>query len=169
MGYIHTEGYATYLSSIDTLTELTLGSSVYTAEAQRTERVMRRLTAILAIWLSLLGVAMPVLACSMGVAADSCCPVRTQSPCGGSGESQWNATVTVCCSAGPTFASGPSVEPSRSTQAPLHPGTPDQLVVSGWTTTNPVSSAAQRIFASSIPAHRADAALTYLRTGRLRL
>ncbi|MDB6104320.1 MAG: hypothetical protein JWO52_4319, partial [Gammaproteobacteria bacterium] len=27
---------------------------------------MRRLTAILVIWLSLLGVAMPVLACSMG-------------------------------------------------------------------------------------------------------
>jgi hypothetical protein len=55
--------------------------------------VMRRLSATLAIWLSLLGVAMPVLACSMGVDADGCCPVRTQSACGGSGESQWNATV----------------------------------------------------------------------------
>jgi len=35
---------------------------------------MRRLTAILAIWLGLLGVAVPVLACSMGVAGDGCCP-----------------------------------------------------------------------------------------------
>jgi hypothetical protein len=130
---------------------------------------MRRLTAILAIWLSLLGVAMPVLACSMGVAADGCCPVRTQSPCDGTGQSQWNATVTACCSAGPTFAPGPSVEPSRSTQAPLHPATPDHLVVSNWTTTNPVNAGAHLIFASSIPTPRADAALTYLRTGRLRL
>jgi len=131
--------------------------------------MMRRLTAIAAIWLSLVGVAMPVLACSMGVDTAGCCPVRTQSPCGGSGESQWNATVTLCCSAGPTSASGPSVEPSRSTQVPLHPATPDQLIVSGWTTTNPVNAAARLIFASSIPTHRADAALTYLRTGRLRL
>jgi hypothetical protein len=130
---------------------------------------MRRLTAILVFWLSLLGVAMPVLACSMGVAADGCCAVRSQSPCGGSGDSQWNATVTLCCSAGPASASGPSVEPSRSTQAPLHPGTPHQLVVSGWTTTNPVNAAAQLVFASSISTHRADAALTYLHTRRLRL
>jgi hypothetical protein len=150
--------------------ELTLESSVYTAGPRRAERVMRRLTAILAIWLSLLGVAMPVLACSMGVAADGCCPVRTQSPCGGSRESQWNATVALCCSAGPTSASGPSIEPSRSTHVPLHSGTPDQLLVSGWTTTNPASVAGQRIFTcSSIPTHRADAALTYLHTGRLRL
>ena len=130
---------------------------------------MRRLTTILAIWLSLLGVAMPVLACSMGVAADGCCPVQTQSPCGGSGESQWNTTVTLCCSAGPTSASGPSVEPSRNTQAPLHPGAPDQLVIGSRTTTNPGSAAPQLNFPSSIPTHRADAALTYLRTGRLRL
>jgi hypothetical protein len=130
---------------------------------------MRRLTAIAAIWLSLLGVAMPVLACSMGVAAEGCCPVRTQSPCGGTGESQWNATVALCCSAGPTSASGPSVEPSRSIQTPLHPGAPDQLLASSWTTTNPSSVAAQLSFPTPIPTHRADAALTYLRTGRLRL
>ena len=131
---------------------------------------MRRLTTILAIWLSLLGVAMPVLACSMGVNADGCCPVRTQSPCaGGAGGPQWNATVTLCCSAGPTSASGPFVGQSRNSQAPLHPGTPDQLVLSGRTTTNPDRAAAYRIFSSSIPAHRTDAALTYLRTGRLRL
>jgi hypothetical protein len=130
---------------------------------------MRRLSVILAIWLSLLGVAMPVLACSMGVDADGCCPVRTQSACGGSGESQWNATVALCCSAGPTSTAGPSVEPSRSSPAPLQPGTPDQFVVSGWTTIKPVSAAAHRIFPTSIPTQRADAPLTYLRTGRLRL
>ena len=130
---------------------------------------MRRLTAILAIWLSLVAVPMPVLACSMGVAGAGCCPVRTQIPCGGSGESQWNATVTLCCSAGPTSASGPSVEPRRSAQAPFHPATPDQLVVSGWITTHPINAAAQLIFAASTASHRADAALTYLRTGRLRL
>jgi hypothetical protein len=129
---------------------------------------MRRLTAILAIWLSLVGVAMPVLACSMGVAADGCCPVRTQSPCGGSSESQWNATVALCCSAAPTSVSGPSVEPNRSIRVPLHPGTPDLVVDSGWTT-RAGGAAAQRLYPSSILTHRADAALTYLRTGRLRL
>jgi hypothetical protein len=151
------------------LTELALGSGVYTTGPWRAERVMRRLTAILAIWLSLVGVAMPVLACSMGVDVAGCCPIGTQSPCGGSGESQWNATAALCCSAGPTSTAGPSVEPSRSSQAPLHPGTPDQFVVSGWTTINPVKPAAHRVFPTSIPTHRADAALTYLRTGRLRL
>jgi hypothetical protein len=151
------------------LTELALGSGVYTVGPRRAERVMRRLTAILAIWLSLVGVAMPALACSMGVDAAGCCPIRTQSPCGGSGESQWNATVTLCCSAGPTSTAGPSVEPSRSSRISFHSGTPDQFVVSGWTTINPVNPAAHRVSPTSIPSHRADAALTYLRTGRLRL
>jgi hypothetical protein len=131
---------------------------------------MRRLTSILAIWLSLVGVAMPVLACSMGVDAAGCCPVGTQSPCGGSGESQWNATVALCCSTGPTSTAGPSVdEPNRSSRDPLHPGTPDQFAASGWITIKPLSAAAHLVFPTSIPTHRADAALTYLRTGRLRL
>lgn len=150
------------------LTELTAGPGVYTAGSQRAERVMRRLTAILTIWLSLLGVAMPVLACSAGVTGDGCCPARTQSPCGG-GELQSNATIGLCCSAGPTSAYVLSVDPSRSVQSSLHPGTPGHLVGSGWTTTGPGSAAARLVFPSSIPTHRADAALTYLRTGRLRL
>jgi hypothetical protein len=151
------------------LTELALGSGVYTVGPRRAERVMRRLTAILAIWLSLVGVAMPALACSMGVDAAGCCPVRTHSPCGGSGELQSNATAAPCCSAVPASTAGPAVEPSCSNQSSLHPGTPDQFVGSGCTAINPVSAAAHRIFPTSIPTHRADAALTYLRTGRLRL
>lgn len=130
---------------------------------------MRRLTAILAIWLSLVGVVMPVLACSMGVDTAGCCPMRTHSPCGGSGESQWNATVAVCCSAGPTSNAGPYVEPTRSSQALFHPGTPDPLVVSNRAAITQVSAVTHRIFPTSIPTHRADAARTYLRTGRLRL
>lgn len=130
---------------------------------------MHRLTAILAIWLSLFGVAMPALACSMGVDAGGCCPIRMQSPCGGSGESLSNATVALCCSAGPTSTAGLSVKTSRSSQAAFHPGTPDQLVVSSWAAINTISTAAHRIFPTSIPTHPADASLTYLRTGRLRL
>lgn len=130
---------------------------------------MRRLTAILAIWLSLLGVSMPVLACTMGVAADGCCPVRTPSRCGGGGESQWYPTIDLCCSAGPTSSAGPSVGPNRNFQSPLYPGAPDQLVLSGLTSANPGSAVAQPILPRSIPTLRADAALTYLRTGRLRL
>jgi hypothetical protein len=159
----------TCLSATERPTELTLGSSVYWAKSQRAEQVMRRLTAIWAIWLSLLGVAMPVLACSMGNGEQGCCPVGTQSPCGAGSESQWNPTVDLCCSAGPTSANEPSFEPSRNIQSPLHPGTPDQFVVGGGTTANTDSAAAQSLFPSSIPSNRADAALTYLRTGRLRL
>jgi hypothetical protein len=85
---------------------------------------MRRLTAILAIWLSLVGVAMPVLACSMGVDSAGCCPVRTQSPCGGSGESQWNATVALCCSAGPTSTAGPLSNPAVAAKLPFTPVRP---------------------------------------------
>jgi hypothetical protein len=53
-------------------------SSVYRAGpvAERRNRVMRRVTAIFAIWVSLLGVAMPVLACAMGVSDSGCCPVQ---------------------------------------------------------------------------------------------
>jgi hypothetical protein len=131
---------------------------------------MRRLTVILAVWLSLLGVAMPVLACAMGVTDGDCCPVQTRSPCaGGVNELQSNVTITLCCSAGPTSAYVVSVDPRLTAQSNLHPSSPDQLVVSGWITTNPGSAAAQLNFPSSIPTHRADAALTYLRTGRLRL
>jgi hypothetical protein len=130
---------------------------------------MRRVTAILAVWLSLLGVAMPVLACSMGDKGNGC-PVQTRAPCaGGVSELQSNATMSLCCSAGPTSAYVASVDPRRSAHASLHPGSPDQLVVGGWTTTNPDSAAARLISPSFIPTHRADAALTYLRTGRLRL
>jgi hypothetical protein len=130
---------------------------------------MRRLTAILVIWLSLLGVAMPVLACSMGAAGQGCCPAGTQSPCGAGSESQWNPTVDLCCSAGLISANAPSVEPNRNIQSPLHPGTPDQFVVGGGTTADTGSAAAQSLVSSSIPSKRADAALTYLRTRRLRL
>jgi len=157
------------LSATERSTELTPGSSVYRAGSQRAEQVMRRLTAILAIWLSLLGVAMPVLACSMGAAGQGCCPAGTQSPCGAGRESQWNPTVDLCCSAGPTSANATSAEPSRNIQSLLHPGTPDQFVVGGGTTANTASAAAQSLFPSWIPSKRADASLTYLRTGRLRL
>jgi hypothetical protein len=161
---------AMYLSATECgSTELTPRSDIYMAGSRRAEQVMRRLTAILAIWLSLLGVAVPVLACSMGVAGDGCCPLGTESPCGG-GESQLNSTtVSLCCSAGPASASGPSVESRRTIQSPVHPGTPEQFVVSGWRTTHPDSATPQFIVQSSIRPHRADAALTYLRTGRLRL
>ena len=160
---------AIYLSATERgSTELTPGSDIYMAGSRRAEQVMRRLTAILAIWLGLLGVAVPVLACSMGVAGDGCCPLGTESACGG--ESQLNSTtVSLCCSAGPASASGPSVESRRTIQSPVHPGTPEQFVVSGWRTTHPDSATPQFIVQSSIRPHRADAALTYLRTGRLRL
>lgn len=129
--------------------------------------MLRRLTAILAIWVSLLGVAMPVLACSAG---EGCCPALTQPPCaGGVGELQWNATVGVCCSAGPTSAYVLSADTRRSVQSSLHPGPPDHLAASGWASTEPGNTNARLILLSSIPTHRADASLTYLRTGRLRL
>jgi hypothetical protein len=147
------------------LTELTLGSNVQYSCAAGRNRQVRRLTTILVSWLSLVGVAMPVLACSLGGTGAGCCPAQTQPPCGTS-EAQWSATVTVCCSAGPQSTSAVAVKPNRDVQSFFGSDTATLTIVGNWT---PGSASARAVAPSSIPARRADAALTYLHTGRLRL
>jgi hypothetical protein len=125
--------------------------------------MMRRLSAILAVWLSLLGVAMPALACSAGV-AEACCPVGKSLPCGNGIGLQFTAPFSVCCSAGPTSTSALAVKPNRDVDSSLKFTTATLSAVSNSNTT-----AAQQFFPYSLPVQRADASLTYLRTGRLRL
>ena len=124
---------------------------------------MRRLSAILGVWLSLLGVAMPALACSAGV--EACCPEGKSLPCNGIGL-QATAPFSVCCSAGPTSTSALAVKPNRDVDSSLKFTTATLPAVSNSTADTP---AAQPFFPYSLPVQRADASLTYLRTGRLRL
>src|SRR5579862_637950 len=127
--------------------------------------MMCRLSAILAVWLSLLGVAMPALACSAGV-AEACCPVGKSLPCGNGIGLQATAPFSVCCSAGPTSASALAVKPNRDVDSSLKFTTATLPAVSNSTAD---TTAAQQVFSYSLPGQRADASLTYLRTGRLRL
>jgi hypothetical protein len=125
---------------------------------------MRRLSAILGVWLGLLGVAMPALACSAGV--EACCPVGKSLPCGTGSGLQATAPFSLCCSAGPTSTSALAVKPNRDVDSSLKFTTATLPAVSNSTADTP---AAQPFFPYSLPVQRADASLTYLRTGRLRL
>jgi hypothetical protein len=131
----------------------------------------RRFTTWLVIWIALLGTAMPVLACAAGDWGDGCCPATTNAPCaGGSSEVAWQTTVASCCSAAPTSAQGVSVRPGRDANASVQPsGSPEPFVAASWPTVGSGVATAPLTPRFAIPPHRADAALTYLRTGRLRL
>lgn len=129
----------------------------------------RRLTALLVIWVGLVGVAMPLLACSM--VDSSCCPWQARSGCSlGDRELDSSATIALCCAAIPTRSQVPSVAPSRSSQ-PSGPatGSSDSLVASDWAPTGQGTAATRILLLSSLRTHPTDAGLTYLRTGRLRL
>ena len=128
--------------------------------------VLRRLTPLLVLWAGLLGVGSQALACVTSAPADDCCPPGMPGPCGDPGTSG-SMPTTICCVVAPTPASIVASNPCQS-EAKRSFGSPDPL--------GPPMAAAQATSAfrraipslSPFPLH-ADARLTYLRTGRLRL
>jgi hypothetical protein len=123
---------------------------------------MRRLTALLIVWVGLLGAIAPAFACAMPTSDSSCCPPDAPADCRQAWEFERLETV-----ASPVPSKMSSVEAVRTSQHDAR--SPESPVI---TAAPPfIANSAQRgelvVPAESIA--RTDATLTYLKTGRLRL
>lgn len=146
--------------------------SIHAKVSVRVTIAMSRFFIVSAIWLGLLGAAEPVLACVMNPPACECCPWGMQPSCdhdSGATASGVAARLHHCASVrmgdmlavampksdagfphGISGADNPPFIAARATDLPVHPDT----LISG---------------PQFIDFSRSDGALTYLRTGRLRL
>lgn len=127
--------------------------------------MLRRLSAVLVIWVGLLGAALPVLACSMAAQRHDCCPPGAPSPCDD------GSTAAICCVSTPSSSQAVSITASRVLQDGHagSSGSVDFLVLPLWIVSLMDVARRYDIPAPASPAPRTDAALTYLHTGRLRL
>ncbi len=135
--------------------------------------VLRRLTTLVIIWVSLLGAALPAFACSLAAAENDCCGRSgTSSPCtiGTAFTQQADALRVPCCAAGQAASTDIAMDSGRaSNERSQHPSTsPDALFIvtsrMGWASLRAPAEVALLILPP-----RTDAALTYLHTARLRL
>ena len=132
--------------------------------------MFRRLTAVLVISAGLLGLAHPALACSIDAFDTDCCSTGSRSPCDrGAVQPAVAMATTLCCLAGTTALSSISVDTAR-TSAAVTPdvSSPDPLAPPAGSLASR-SSSVPRAMNRSMGVGCKGAALTYLRTGRLRL
>jgi hypothetical protein len=128
---------------------------------------MRRLIALVVLWVGLLGAGSPVLTCAAGAAAGDCCSPDAPSGCIVSYE-QLDAAATICCAAaGPSHVV--SIEPGRELQIQPDSGSTDPVVIVAAFAPFTHPKQQLRFIAPLASSARTDAALTYLHTGRLRL
>jgi hypothetical protein len=137
--------------------------------------MLRRLSTLLVVWVGLLGVALPALACSMAALDRDCCPQNAPSSCGDESRGCLKAAAAICRATVSGSSQAVSINASRLLQE-SHAGpcgSPDLPVLPVWVahSMGMAMDVARRYDvpapASSPP--RTDAALTYLHTGRLRL
>jgi len=127
---------------------------------------MRRLIALLVVWIGLLGAAGPAFACASS--ARDCCPPDAPAPC----ESQKTpdpglASASVCCASVPAPSALASLESVRKTVADAD-SAPDVVApLSGPIAASATHQTDPEEHLSFSP--RTDASLTYLRIGRLLL
>ena len=133
---------------------------------------MRRLILIAGLWLGLLGVVQPLLACAMNPSMLNCCPNGMQMPCHSGSDQGTSDTAADCCATAhsSTISTVVAVDSRDANLAPVTGDRPagDTLVgVIHW----PLSVVDHLSLTSRIPfLHAASSgAETYLRTGRLRL
>ena len=131
--------------------------------------LLRRLVASLALWIGVLGVASPALACAATAAVErDCCPEGMPAPCNGGGAGEFGEPV--CCVSAPASSQVAAQVCSRSQHArEPDSGPPDPFILSAWFEAFSGNGSAPLYIAPEWSSHRADAALTYLHTGRLRL
>lgn len=133
---------------------------------------MCRFFIVSAIWLGLLGAAEPVLACAMNSRACECCPTGAQSSCrGDSGQAGAirDAHQQYCASAPIGEMLEVSIRTGDAKLSPVAPGAANPPLIRAPADRCLVFSPALAYrprFADSAPSF---GALTYLRTGRLRL
>ena len=127
--------------------------------------MLRQLSAALVIWIGLLGAALPALACPQAAQHHDCCPPGAPSPCDG------GPAATICCVSAPSASQPVSINATRSLhEAHAGPGeSPDVPVLLAWIASSMDPAPRYDIPMPAASAPPADAALTYLHTGRLRL
>lgn len=132
---------------------------------------MRRFIAALVACAGLLGVAAPALACAAAALAGDCCPPGETTGCGEPApiERIETPTVAICCISASVSSPILSVESVRKMQAEQDVSSPEPLFV----VASLVSSLALDVRCArgppTSPPPLANASLTYLHTGRLRL
>lgn len=133
--------------------------------AQGLDIIVRRLILIAGFWLGFLGVAQPLLACTMQPSRLNCCPAGVQVPCGPESPSQARSN---CCTSAP--ATGPTLAAmdAREVQPPGHgPGNlPASAIHNQWWAAPDTSIRVKRV-SLTLPARAGTE--TYLLTLRLRL
>jgi hypothetical protein len=131
---------------------------------------MRRVVALLVICAGLLGVAGPALACASAALAGDCCPPGQTTGCGEQAPTERveAPAIAVCCLSAPTSSPSVSVESARKTHVDQDDSSSEpSSIVSSF-----VASVALDVRSARGPPPAdsfADARLTYLHTGRLRL
>lgn len=133
---------------------------------------MRRFLVIAALWLGLLGIAEPLLACAMNTPASSCCSTATQAACDHDSDQSIGAgDRDPCCASAPVGEpaavsikkgdANPDYQTSGNAHIPL-------ITSPSWhETLAAVTHDARQL---QVPdSTQRSGAETYLRTGRLRL
>jgi hypothetical protein len=135
--------------------------------------MLRRLTAVVVIWMSLLGAAFPALACSLAASTTDCCgQPGTSSPCtGGAGFVQLpDVTTALCCAYGPAAFLSVATDSGRTShERDQQPSSPDPVALIAWYASWSAPVLAASIIPSLSRLPPSAAALTYLQTARLRL
>jgi hypothetical protein len=125
------------------------------------------LVAALVVWIGVLGIASPVLACtSMAFVERDCCPQGTPAPCGGD-----RAAALECCVAAPPAVTA-AVVIAKAEQLQIDPrsDSPDPVILPAWLETlSPRGPPSLQVVDLDRLGSNTDATLTYLHTGRLRL
>jgi len=134
--------------------------------------MLRRLTAVVVIGMSLLGGASPALACSLAASTDDCCGKQgASSPCsGGEGIMQPTDATMACCVSGHAAFPRVATDSRRASHERDHRQTsPDPVVLIAWYASWSAPVPTRLITPSLIRSPPSAAALTYLHTARLRL
>ena len=135
--------------------------------------MLRRLTAVVVIGVSLLGAAFPAFACSLDASNSACCGQGgAPSPCtGGEGfVPALGVTAAICCASGQAASPNVAIDSGRTShERGHHPSSPDPYVLIARSAIWPVPVTASLANPSLIRSPPGTAALTYLRTARLRL
>lgn len=130
----------------------------------------RRLSILVMLWMGLMWAAAPTLACASLPNRD-CCPDGAPAPCGGDESGvDLKAAASLCCVSAPSGVTSVSADTQRVAHVePLHPDSVDSIALLAWLAT--LQPRRHELPARPPDAVRArtDAALTYLRTLRLRL
>jgi hypothetical protein len=155
------------------IAELKLPGTVHSAGNLESLQVLRRLTAVVVIWVSLLGAAFPAFACTLAALNSECCgQTGATPPCAGDvGFGQpMNTTTASCCASGHEAFPGAAFDSDRTSPERAHEHSPPEpFVLIAWS----ASWLARVLAPLTTPTLRrpppSGAALTYLRTARLRL